>query len=88
MDPENGTYTPIVELPGFTRGLSFCGPLAFIGLSQVRETAVFGGIPIAEKALEERACGVWVVNINTGEIVGSSYELPDFALVDVPDELK
>ena len=54
----------------------------------MRETAVFGGIPIAEKALEERACGVWVVNINTGEIVGSSYELPDFALADVPDELK
>ena len=70
MDPEKGTYEPIVELPGFTRGLSFCGPLAFIGLSQVRETAVFGGIPIAERALEERACGVWVVNINTGEVVG------------------
>ena len=70
MDPEKGTYEPIVELPGFTRGLSFCGPLAFIGLSQVRETAVFGGIPIAERALEERACGVWVVNINTGDVVG------------------
>lgn len=30
----------------------------------------FGGIPIAKESLEERARGVWVVNINSGEIVG------------------
>lgn len=70
FDPETGTYTPIVELPGFSRGLSFAGPLAFIGLSQVRESAIFGGVPIAEKTLEERNCGVWVININNGEVIG------------------
>ncbi len=70
VDPQTGNYESIVELPGFTRGLSFCGPLAFIGLSQVRETAVFGGIPIAERDLEARICGVWVVNIESGELVG------------------
>ena len=59
-------YVGLAELPGFTRGLDFCGPLAFIGLSQVRETAVFSGIPIAERPLEERACGVWVVDIADG----------------------
>jgi uncharacterized protein (TIGR03032 family) len=32
-----GRYVPIAELPGFTRGLDFCGNLAFIGLSQVRD---------------------------------------------------
>lgn len=69
VDLDTGKYEQIVELPGFTRGLSFCGPLAFIGLSQVRESAVFSGIPIAEKALEERNCGVWVVNIQTGEVI-------------------
>ena len=57
------------ELPGFTRGLDFCGPLAFIGLSQVRESAVFSGIAIAERPLAERCCGVWVVNIHTGQTV-------------------
>ena len=36
-------------VPGFTRGLDFCGPLAFIGLSQVRESAVFSGIPLVER---------------------------------------
>jgi len=69
IDLETGKFTSIVSLPGFTRGLSFCGSLAFIGLSQVRESAVFGGIPIAERALEERFCGVYAVNIESGEIV-------------------
>ena len=56
-------------LPGFTRGISIIGPLAFIGLSQVRETATFSGLPLAER-LEERTCGVWVVNIDSGQVVG------------------
>ena len=51
------------------RGVDFVGPLAFIGLSQVRETAVFSGIPLVER-LDERICGVWVVNIQTGETLG------------------
>jgi uncharacterized protein (TIGR03032 family) len=69
IDPQSGKYESIASLPGFTRGLTFVGPLAFIGLSQVRESAVFGGVPIAERALEERTCGVWVINIESGETV-------------------
>jgi uncharacterized protein (TIGR03032 family) len=68
IDPKNGAYQSVVELPGFTRGLSFAGEFAFVGLSQVRESAVFSGIPIAERPQAERSCGVWVVNIGTGEI--------------------
>ncbi len=49
VDPASGRYQPMVELPGYTRGLSFCGPLAFIGLSKIRETATFSGIPLVEK---------------------------------------
>ena len=56
-------------MPGFTRGLDFCGPLAFIGLSQVRESAVFSDIAIAE-ANAERQSGVWVVHIGTGKTIG------------------
>ncbi|NOZ41336.1 MAG: TIGR03032 family protein [Planctomycetes bacterium] len=68
IDLATGKYQEITQLPGFTRGMSFLGPLAFIGLSQVRESAVFSGIPLVER-LEERTCGVWVVNIETGETV-------------------
>ena len=67
-DLPNQTWHTVATLPGFTRGIDFAGPLAFIGLSQVRETAVFSGIPLVER-LDERICGVWVVNVETGETV-------------------
>ena len=69
VDMQTGRTTPVAEVPGFTRGLDFVGPFAFIGLSQVRETAVFSGLPITEK-LQDRTCGVWVVDIRSGAIVG------------------
>jgi uncharacterized protein (TIGR03032 family) len=68
VDLATGRYEAIAQLPGFTRGLSFLGPLAFVGLSQVRESAIFSGIPLVER-LEERTCGVWVVHIDTGRTV-------------------
>ena len=72
VDLATGRYEAIAQFPGFTRGLSFVGPLAFIGLSQVRESAVFSGIPLVDrlKQAEERTCGVWVLNIETGETLG------------------
>jgi uncharacterized protein (TIGR03032 family) len=68
VDLNSGQLTTVAQLPGFTRGIEFCQNLAFIGLSQIRETAVFSNLPITER-LKERVCGVWVVNIETGEIV-------------------
>ena len=49
-------------------GIDFWGDLAFIGLSQIRETAVFSGIPLTQ-TLTERNCGVWVVNIETARAI-------------------
>jgi uncharacterized protein (TIGR03032 family) len=66
VDPKIGRYEAIAELPGFTRGLDFIDRYAFVGLSQVRETAIFSGIPITEKP--ERHCGVWVVDLTTGKV--------------------
>ena len=68
VDRASGQLETVAQCPGFTRGLDFYGPLAFIGLSQVRETAVFSGLPLTER-LSDRTCGVWVVNIQTGETV-------------------
>lgn len=67
-DRNTGKLETIITLPGFTRGIDFYGSLAFIGLSQVRETAVFSGLPLTEK-LNERICGVWVVNLETAKTV-------------------
>jgi len=68
VDRQAGRYRPLAETPGFTRGLDFFGRFAFIGLSQVRETAVFSGIALTER-LAERTCGVWVLDIQTGRRV-------------------
>ena len=65
----SGKKTEIARMPGFTRGVDFAGPLAFVGLSQVRETATFSDFPLLEE-LEERICGVYVVNIETGNVIG------------------
>jgi uncharacterized protein (TIGR03032 family) len=70
VDPNTRRYEPIAEVPGFTRGLDFAGSLAFVGLSQVRESAVFSGIPITDRLTDdERACGVCVVDLTTGRVV-------------------
>ncbi|MFO0797331.1 MAG: TIGR03032 family protein [Gemmataceae bacterium] len=70
VDPATGKLDVVAELPGFTRGLDFFGNLAFVGLSQVRESALFSGIPITDRLpVEERACGMWVVDIDRGQTV-------------------
>jgi uncharacterized protein (TIGR03032 family) len=70
VDIATGKVQEVVRLQGFTRGLDFCGNLAFIAVSQVRETAFFSGIGITERLQErERACGVWVVDLPSGNVI-------------------
>jgi uncharacterized protein (TIGR03032 family) len=68
-DPATGRAETVAELPGFTRGLAFAGDLAFVGLSQIRETATFGELPVTQR-LQERQAGVWIVDLRSGQIVG------------------
>lgn len=68
VDVDTGEVTTVATLPGFTRGLTFLGPYAVIGLSQVRES-VFKDLPVTQTA-DERNCGVWVVDTRTGQIAG------------------
>ena len=64
VDLKSGKIETVARVPGFTRGLDFIGPLAFIGLSQLRETNAFTDIPITDDN-SERLSGVWVVNVET-----------------------
>ena len=71
IDMDGGKYEPIAEVPGFTRGLDFAGNFAFVGLPQVRESAVFSGIPITERLTAEgRTCGVCAIDLRSGQVVG------------------
>lgn len=70
IDLATGRCDTVAELPGFTRGLAFCGTLAFVGLSQVRES-VFDGIPLGQRLRpEQRCCGVWVIDTTSGATIG------------------
>jgi uncharacterized protein (TIGR03032 family) len=69
LAPGSSTLRTVATLPGFTRGLDFVGPLAFVGLSKVRESSSFSGLPIVRE-LTERICGVWVVHVESGEVLG------------------
>jgi uncharacterized protein (TIGR03032 family) len=70
IDLSTGRSEPVAEVPGFTRGLDFAGNLAFVGLSQVRESAVFSGISITERLAEhEQSCGVCVIDLRSGRVV-------------------
>jgi uncharacterized protein (TIGR03032 family) len=68
LDPTGPRYVKVCELPGFTRGLDFVGSVAFVGLSQVRESVMFAGLPLTDR-LTERVCGVYAVSIQTGEVL-------------------
>jgi uncharacterized protein (TIGR03032 family) len=68
VDPASGRWETVTELPGYTRGLAMHGRFAFVGLSKIRETSTFGGMPIAERRPELK-CGVGVVDLGTGRLV-------------------
>jgi uncharacterized protein (TIGR03032 family) len=46
------------------------GPIAFVGLSKIREKDLFGGLPIAASFGEEqRKCGVAAVDLRSGQVI-------------------
>jgi uncharacterized protein (TIGR03032 family) len=64
-DIERGAVSTVTELDGYTRGLAMIDTFAFVGLSRIRETSTFGGLPIAQKR-ESLKCGVAVVDLVSG----------------------
>ncbi|HEX5053287.1 MAG TPA: TIGR03032 family protein [Planctomycetota bacterium] len=69
VDERNGARTTVAALPGYARGLAFCDRFAFVGLSQIREKDLFGGMPIAAQYDDaHRKCGVCAVDLRSGEL--------------------
>ncbi len=69
IDERTGRHDTVARVPGYARGLAFHDRFAFVGLSRIRETSTFGGLPIAERPGELR-CGVWVIDWHTGATAG------------------
>jgi len=71
LDKGQGTFEPRAFCPGFLRGLSFFGNLAFVGLSKPRYKR-FEGLELEErlrKADSEPWCGVQIIDLTNGSCV-------------------
>lgn len=69
VDLQNGTTEIVARFPGYARGLAFLGEYAFVGLSKIRESSTFNGVPIAQDR-QRLKCGVGVVHLETGKLAG------------------
>jgi uncharacterized protein (TIGR03032 family) len=70
VDVATGHRDGVAAVPGYARGLAFHRGLAFVGLSRIRETAIFGGAPIAAYH-DQLKCGVGVIELSTGNTVAT-----------------
>jgi len=63
-----GVFRPVLGLPGWTRGLCFCGGIAFVGTSRVlpRFRKYAPGLSGSKSV-----CGVHAVDALSGRVVGS-----------------
>jgi len=68
VDPNSGDQETIIALPGYTRGMAIVDRYAFIGLSKIRETAIFGNLPIGDR-FDELKCGVAVVDLQERQMI-------------------
>ena len=55
VDPATGRPQGVADLPGFVRGLTLCGPYAFVGLSRIRKSSAMDGVPLAERREQSSA---------------------------------
>lgn len=74
-DVDKGTCQVVCALPGYARGLCFVGDYALAGLSKVRSSHLFEGMPVQAKH-EKLICGAAVVDLKTGRNLGA-FEFSD-----------
>ena len=69
VDTKTGRHDVVAALPAYLRGLCFAGPYALVGMCQIREKHIFGGLPVQQR-FDKLLCGVAVVDTRSGEQVG------------------
>ena len=69
IGPADGRTMVAAVLPGYLRGLSLVGSFAAVGMCQIREQHIFGGLPVQNRH-RKLLCGVAVLDLRTGARVG------------------
>lgn len=59
----------VAVLPAYLRGLSLIGHYAVVGMCQVREKHIFGGLPVQSR-FDKLLCGIAVIDLLSGRTVG------------------
>ncbi|MBM3573271.1 MAG: TIGR03032 family protein, partial [Alphaproteobacteria bacterium] len=90
VDLTRGSFEVVAFLPGYLRGLAFCGRFAIVGLSTCRENRTFSGLRLDQELAKRDAdprCALAVVDLTSGDAVhwlrieGFVRELYDVAVV-------
>ena len=72
VDRKNGRFEQVAFCPGYTRGLSFIGDFAVVGLSLNRENKTFQGLALEDNLKKRKAeprCGLQVIDLKSGDVV-------------------
>jgi uncharacterized protein (TIGR03032 family) len=67
INPSSGEVRTLATVNGFIRGLSFKNDYAFIGISRLRKSHVFGDLSIANRKIN---AGVAIIDLVRGELAG------------------
>ena len=68
-DLNTGRCDVVAALPAYLRGLALVGHYALVGMCQIREKHIFGGLPVQQRC-EKLLCGVAVIDLRSGRQVG------------------
>ena len=68
VDIARGTSEVVTRIFGFLRGMAHHGDYLFVGSSHLRKTHTFGDLGLAREG--KTICGVTVVHLPTGAVVG------------------
>lgn len=68
--PATGTASVVCTLPAYLRGLCLIGHYAVVGMCQIREKHIFGGLPVQGR-FDKLHCGLAVVDVRNGQVIGT-----------------
>lgn len=69
IDPDRGSLDVVCALPGYVRGLCFASDVAIVGLSKIRTSHLFDGLPLQQR-FDQLSCAVVVIALDSGREVG------------------
>ena len=70
FDPAKGSAGVVCTLPAYLRGLCLIGRFAVVGMCQIREKHIFGGLPVQQRH-QRLLSGLAVIDLLTGKLVGT-----------------